>query len=134
MSLPVQVFGRRHDEAIDALMRPATEKRQGTKSRWSIWWRWRERYGDLVAAAGLVSLDCSGWGDGSAGEYGDWPGAGALRGDAFGVRGGQNWRLCVSAGVAGGTPARAVGVRTIVDQRGWHHDESILIDAVVCLG
>jgi hypothetical protein len=25
----VQVFGRRHDEAIDALMRPATEKRQG---------------------------------------------------------------------------------------------------------
>ena len=25
MSLTVQVFGRRHDEAIDALMRPATE-------------------------------------------------------------------------------------------------------------
>jgi hypothetical protein len=50
MSLFVQVFGRRHDEAIDALMRPATEKRQGTKSRWSIWWRCRERYGDLVAA------------------------------------------------------------------------------------
>src|SRR5580704_3643277 len=59
-------------------------------------------------------LDCSGWGDGSAGEYGDWPGADALRGDAFGVRGGQNWRLCVSAGVAGPTPARAVGVRTMV--------------------
>jgi hypothetical protein len=31
--LIVQVFGRRHDEAICALMRPATEKRQGTKSR-----------------------------------------------------------------------------------------------------
>jgi len=30
----VQVFGRRHDEAIHALMRRATEKRQGTKSRW----------------------------------------------------------------------------------------------------
>ncbi len=29
----VQVFGRRHDEAIDALMRPAFEKRQGRKSR-----------------------------------------------------------------------------------------------------
>ena len=32
-SVFVQVFGRRHDEAIDALMRPASEKRQGTKSR-----------------------------------------------------------------------------------------------------
>jgi hypothetical protein len=31
-----KVFGRRHDEAIDALMRPATEKRQGTKSRWGM--------------------------------------------------------------------------------------------------
>ena len=29
----VQVFGRRHDEAIHALMRPAFEKRQGRKSR-----------------------------------------------------------------------------------------------------
>ena len=86
MSAIVQVFGRRHDEAIDALMRPATEKRQGTKSRWSVWWRCREHYGDLVAAAGLVSLDCSGWGDGSAGEYGDWRAGGALRGDVCGVR------------------------------------------------
>jgi len=33
MSPSVQVFGRRDDETIDALMRPATEKRQGTKSR-----------------------------------------------------------------------------------------------------
>jgi hypothetical protein len=29
----VQVFGRRHDVTIHALMQPATEKRQGTKSR-----------------------------------------------------------------------------------------------------
>jgi hypothetical protein len=29
----VQVFGRRHDVPVRALMRPATEKRQGTKSR-----------------------------------------------------------------------------------------------------
>jgi len=29
----VQVFGCRHDEAILALRRPASEKRQGTKSR-----------------------------------------------------------------------------------------------------
>ena len=30
----VQVFGRRHDEPIHALMRPASEKRQGAKSPW----------------------------------------------------------------------------------------------------
>jgi len=29
----VQVFGCRHDEAIHAVRRPASEKRQGTKSR-----------------------------------------------------------------------------------------------------
>lgn len=33
MSPVVQVFGCRHDEAIHALRRPASEKRQGTKSR-----------------------------------------------------------------------------------------------------
>ena len=33
MSPFVQVFGCRHDEAIHALRRPASEKRQGTKSR-----------------------------------------------------------------------------------------------------
>ena len=33
MSASVQVFGCRHDEAIHALLRPASEKRQGTKSR-----------------------------------------------------------------------------------------------------
>ena len=32
-SVYVQVFGCRHDEAIHALRRPASEKRQGTKSR-----------------------------------------------------------------------------------------------------
>jgi hypothetical protein len=36
MPAPVQVFDRRDDGAIHALMRPATEKRQGTKSRWGI--------------------------------------------------------------------------------------------------
>jgi hypothetical protein len=30
----VQVFRRRDDNAIDALGRPASEKRQGRKSRW----------------------------------------------------------------------------------------------------
>jgi hypothetical protein len=33
LSVVVQVFGRRHDDAIHALRRPASEKRQGTKSR-----------------------------------------------------------------------------------------------------
>src|SRR5260221_12591877 len=32
-SVPVQVFGCRHDEAIHELWRPAAEKRQATKSR-----------------------------------------------------------------------------------------------------
>jgi hypothetical protein len=40
----------------------------------------------LVAAAGLMSLDCSAWYDRSAGEYGDWCAGGALRRDVFGVR------------------------------------------------
>jgi hypothetical protein len=57
MSGPVQVFGRRHDEAIRALMRPAKEKRQGTKSRRVV----RERrgwvYGDLIALCGFMGLD-----------------------------------------------------------------------------
>jgi hypothetical protein len=49
MSLPAQVFGRRHDEAIHVLMLPATEKRQGTKSRRVVVRRrCRERYGDLA--------------------------------------------------------------------------------------
>src|SRR5580704_8964380 len=37
-STHVQVFGRRHEESMGALKRSATEKRQGTKSRWSVWW------------------------------------------------------------------------------------------------
>jgi hypothetical protein len=34
MSGCVQVFGRRHHGTIHGLRRPASEKRQGTKSRW----------------------------------------------------------------------------------------------------
>lgn len=49
----VQVFGRRHDEAIHALRRPASEKRQGTKSREVGHWRYRGRYGDLAAVRDL---------------------------------------------------------------------------------
>src|SRR5258708_22634833 len=49
----VQVFGCRHDEAIHALRRPASEKRQGTKSREVGHRRCRGRYGDLSAGRDL---------------------------------------------------------------------------------
>ena len=46
----VQVFGRRHDEPFHALWRPASKKRQGTKSR-EVGHRWGSGlYGDLMAA------------------------------------------------------------------------------------
>ena len=48
-SVFVQVFGCRHDEAIHAVRRPASEKRQGTKSREVGHRRCRGRYGDLAA-------------------------------------------------------------------------------------
>jgi hypothetical protein len=50
MSACVQVFGRRHDEPIHALWRPASKKRQGTKSREVGHRRGSGRYGDLMAA------------------------------------------------------------------------------------
>jgi hypothetical protein len=45
----VQVFGCRHDEAIHALRRPASEKRQGTKSREAGTGGAAGVYGDLAA-------------------------------------------------------------------------------------
>ena len=50
MSACVQVFGRRHDVPVRSLMRPAPEKRQGTKSREVEQRRGREHYGDLMLA------------------------------------------------------------------------------------
>jgi hypothetical protein len=50
MSAFVQVFGRRNAETIHARWRPASEKRQGTKSR-SVVHRWcGGLYGELSAA------------------------------------------------------------------------------------
>ena len=43
-------LGRRHDVTLHALMRPASEKRQGTKSREVGQRRCSERYGDLMLA------------------------------------------------------------------------------------
>ena len=53
MSGLVQVFGCRHDEAIHALRWPASEKRQGTKSRETGHRRCRGRYRDLAAVCDL---------------------------------------------------------------------------------
>jgi len=53
-SASVQVFGCRHDEAIHALRRPASEKRQGTKSRSITGRGCRGRYGDFAAGLGLL--------------------------------------------------------------------------------
>ena len=50
----VQVFGRRDDERRLALRRPASKKRQGTKSR-EVWRRLgSERYGDLIFAPAMM--------------------------------------------------------------------------------
>jgi hypothetical protein len=50
-SANVQVFGRRHHEGRLLLWRPASKKRQGTKSR-EVWGRvGSQRYGDLIFAS-----------------------------------------------------------------------------------
>jgi hypothetical protein len=54
MSEFVQVFGCRHNEAIHALRRPASKKRQGTKS-WEVGHRWRN--GRLWGFDGGAELD-----------------------------------------------------------------------------
>src|SRR5260370_8940076 len=46
----VQVFGRRHDDPFHVLWRPASKKRQGTKSREVGHRRCNGRYGGLMAA------------------------------------------------------------------------------------
>jgi hypothetical protein len=54
ISASVQVFGRRHDERHLTLGRPASKKRQGTKSR-EVWRRQcRGRYGDLIFAPAVM--------------------------------------------------------------------------------
>jgi hypothetical protein len=49
----VQVFGRRDCETIRALLRPATEKRQGTKSREFGHRLGSKRYEDCMSAPGI---------------------------------------------------------------------------------
>src|ERR1017187_10732163 len=69
----VQVFGCRHDEANPAHRRPASEKRQGTKSRWVVRGGCRGRYGDFAAGLGLLRLERCGRGSGfSSKDAGCW--------------------------------------------------------------
>ena len=64
MSAVVQVFGCRDAETILTLGAPASEKRQGTKSREVGHRRCRGRYGDLTAvrdlSAGYFFEGCTG--------------------------------------------------------------------------
>jgi hypothetical protein len=62
MTRCVQVFGRRDDVPIHALMRPATEKRQGTKSREVGQRLGVERYGELMLAPSSTSSATTGRG------------------------------------------------------------------------
>ena len=59
-SLPVQVFRCRHCKTIHALGRPASEKRQGRKSRWVGHRRCRGLYGGLAVGCGAGRYDRSG--------------------------------------------------------------------------
>jgi hypothetical protein len=59
MSVLVQVFGRRHEEAIHALRRPASEKRQCTKSRECGTRQCSECYGDRMLVANHCAIDRS---------------------------------------------------------------------------
>jgi hypothetical protein len=74
MSARVQVFGRRQDETLLALGRPASKKRQGTKSREVGYRLSSERYGDLPLAPAmmvgtmLAQCDLDGYAQGSLEE------------------------------------------------------------------
>jgi len=44
----ILIYSARNAETVHALWRPASEKRQGTKSRWVGHWRCCGLYGELV--------------------------------------------------------------------------------------
>lgn len=73
----VQVFGRRHDETMRALRKPASEKRHSTKSRevsggGAAGSGRRGRYGDFVARSCSRMFDRIG----CCGRFGWWHGRG----------------------------------------------------------
>jgi hypothetical protein len=62
----ILIYSARHSETIHALGRPASEKRQGRKSRWVKHGRCSGLYGDLAAGWGAGRFDRSG----RAGRFG----------------------------------------------------------------
>ena len=70
MSLLCRFSDAGNDGAIGALGRPASEKRQGRKSRSVVRGRCGWRYGDLAARSELRNLGWSGCGDGFAAQRG----------------------------------------------------------------
>jgi hypothetical protein len=77
----VQVFRCRHYKTIHALWRPASEKRQGRKSRWVGHWRCRGLYGELASGCGAGRYDRSG----RAGRFGSKVGCASGREGVKGV-------------------------------------------------
>jgi len=99
MAATVQVFGRRDAEAVEALGRPASEKRQGTKSR-GVWGS-----------------------DGAAGAMGIWPrrecrGGRSEAVDPIALRRSVGMRAGVSKRIAGCTGRFAVRRRADLSDRG----------------
>ena len=56
----ILIYSARNAETIHALWRPASEKRQGTKSRWVGHWRCRGLYGELSGASGSKRMTRNG--------------------------------------------------------------------------
>ena len=59
---PYKVFGRRHVETIHALMQPASEKRQGTKSRSVVQATVRRARSRMRPQLGRYGMDIAKWG------------------------------------------------------------------------
>jgi hypothetical protein len=83
----VQVFGRRHHEGRLLLRRPASKKRQGTKSR-EVWGRvGSQRYGDLLFASIMTVGVKLAPGDLDRVRKGSWKRNGDLGGGVKGMSG-----------------------------------------------
>ena len=129
MSAIVQVFGRRQWRAAPHARRPASEKRQGTKSRGgealsvppALWGFGRGVKLSEIGSSCPPSRCAGGW---------VWVTVGRSGG---GVAGGD-WRRetgplsapAVSGGCAGWRPAGVTGITGMVDRRRWHHEVSML--------
>ena len=87
MTAVVQVFGRRHHEGRLLLRRPASKKRQGTKSR-EVWGRvGSQRYGDLLFASIMTVGAKLAPGDLDRVRKGSWKRNGDLGGGVKGMSG-----------------------------------------------